>query len=101
MVYRPMVDTKEFPENVDVALVEGAVGSDEDLHKIKMIRKRTKILVALGDCAVTGNVPAMRNPFRPRRSWTGPTSRTPRCSSSIPTIGVPTLLPTCRPSTRS
>ena len=63
VVCSPTVDVKEFPENVDVALVEGAVSSEEDLHKIKLIRSRTKVLVALGDCAVTGNVPAMRNFF--------------------------------------
>ena len=34
VVFRPYVDQKEFPENVDVALVEGAVSSDEDLEKI-------------------------------------------------------------------
>ncbi|MCC6682215.1 MAG: NADP oxidoreductase [Phycisphaeraceae bacterium] len=63
VVCSPTVDIKEFPQNVDVALVEGAVSSEEDLHKIKLIRSRTKILVSLGDCAVTGNVPAMRNFF--------------------------------------
>ncbi len=63
LVYSPLVDNKTFPENVDITLVEGAVSSDEDLHKIKMIREKTKILVSLGDCAVTANVPSMRNPL--------------------------------------
>jgi NAD-reducing hydrogenase small subunit len=63
LVYSPLVDLKEFPEEVDITLVEGAVSSEEDLHKIRMVRERTKILVAFGDCAVTGNVPSMRNPF--------------------------------------
>lgn len=63
LVYSPLVDLKEFPEEVDITLVEGAVSSEEDLHKIQMVRSRTKILVAFGDCAVTGNVPSMRNPF--------------------------------------
>lgn len=63
LVYSPLVDLKEFPEDVDITLVEGAVSSEEDLHKIQLVRKRTKILVAFGDCAVTGNVPSMRNPF--------------------------------------
>ncbi len=63
LVYGPLVDLKVFPEDVDVALVEGAVSSDEDKHKIEIVRARTKILVALGDCAVTANVPSMRNPF--------------------------------------
>ena len=63
LVYSPLVDAKIFPEAVDVTLVEGAVSSEEDLHKIKMVRERTAILVSLGDCAVTANVPGMRNPF--------------------------------------
>lgn len=63
LVYSPLVDAKAFPESVDVTLVEGSVSSDEDLEKIRRVRARTKVLVALGDCAVTGNVPAMRNPF--------------------------------------
>src|SRR5271166_6767420 len=63
LVYSPLVDAKDFPEHVDVTLVEGAVSSEEDLHKIKMVRAHTRVLVSLGDCAVTGNVPAMRNPF--------------------------------------
>ena len=63
LVYSPLVDHKEFPENVDVTLVEGSVSTDEDIEKIHKIRQHTKFLIALGDCAVTGNVPAMRNPF--------------------------------------
>src|SRR5579863_6093509 len=59
VVWGPLVDAKEFPENVDVTLVEGAISSEEDLHRIQLIRARTKVLISLGDCAVTGNVPAM------------------------------------------
>ncbi len=61
LVYSPLVDAKEFPPDVDITLVEGAVSSEEDLHKIQVVRNRTKLLVSLGDCAVTANVPAMRN----------------------------------------
>ena len=61
VVYSPLVDQKDFPEDVDVTLVEGAVGNVEDEERIKKIRQRTKTLVSLGDCAVTGNVPSMRN----------------------------------------
>ena len=49
LVYSPLVDTKEFPTDVDIALIEGAVSSEEDLHKIQMIRDRTKTLVSFGD----------------------------------------------------
>ena len=61
VVYSPLVDLKEFPADVDVTIVEGGVSSEEDLHKIRMVRSRTKLLIALGDCAVTSNVPGMRN----------------------------------------
>ena len=63
LVYSPLVDQKVFPEAVDITLVEGAVSSEEDLHKIQRIRERTRTLVSLGDCAVTANVPSMRNAF--------------------------------------
>ena len=64
LVYSPVVDTKEYPDDVDAALVEGAVANEENLELIKKIRARTKVLVSFGDCAVTGNVTAMRNPLR-------------------------------------
>lgn len=63
LVYSPLVDHKTFPDMVDVTLVEGAVSSEDDLEKIQRVRAHTRILVSLGDCAVTSNVPAMRNPF--------------------------------------
>ncbi len=61
IVYGPLVDAQEFPEEVDVTVVEGAVSSSDDLKKIEKIRARTQYLISLGDCAVTGNVPGMRN----------------------------------------
>ena len=64
LVYSPLVDVKEFPENVDVTLIEGAVANEEQLAMLKKVRGRTKILVSLGDCAVTGNVTALRNSWR-------------------------------------
>ena len=62
IVKSPIVDGKELPE-VDVALVEGAVASDEHLEEIRNIRRKAKVLVALGDCAVMTNVTGMRNYF--------------------------------------
>ena len=64
LLYSPLVDHKEFPDMVDVTLVEGAVSNEEDYEKIQKVRAHTKILVSLGDCAVTANVPGMRNPFK-------------------------------------
>jgi NAD-reducing hydrogenase small subunit len=63
IVYTPLIDVKEYPEGVDVVLVEGAVASDEHLEMIHKVRRRSRVLVAFGDCAVTGNVTALRNPL--------------------------------------
>jgi NAD-reducing hydrogenase small subunit len=63
VVYSPVLDFKEFPEGVDVTLVEGAVANEDNLEMIRKVRQRTKVLVSFGDCAVTGNVTALRNPL--------------------------------------
>lgn len=63
IVYGPLVDTKEYPEDVDVCLIEGAIYNDEHVEMAHKIRKRTKIVCSFGDCAVTSNVCGMRNPF--------------------------------------
>ena len=97
LVYSPLVDNKEFPADVDVTLVEGAVSSEEDLHKIKTIRGRTKLLVSLGDCAVTANVPAMRNPFTVESVYDRAYYDTATLSPGTPTEVIPRLLPYARP----
>ena len=61
LVYSPVVDVKEYPEKVDLCLVEGAVCNEDNLEILHKIRKNTKLLVSFGDCAVTANVPAIRN----------------------------------------
>jgi NAD-reducing hydrogenase small subunit len=62
IVYSPVgSDIKEYPENVDVCLVEGGVANEENLELIHKVRERTKLLISFGDCAVTANVPGMRN----------------------------------------
>jgi NAD-reducing hydrogenase small subunit len=63
VVYSPLLDRKEYPEGVDVVLVEGAVANEDNLHFVQQVRQRTKTLVSFGDCAVTGNVTALRNPL--------------------------------------
>jgi len=96
LVYSPLVDAKVFPENVDITLVEGAVSSDEDLHKIQMVRARTTTLVSLGDCAVTANVPGMRNPFGTKAVYERAYKENVTLDPGIPDE-VPHLLPYARP----
>jgi NAD-reducing hydrogenase small subunit len=63
IVYSPLSDIKRYPNHVDVALVEGAVANEEHVQTIRAIRERTRLLISFGDCAVTGNVTALRNPL--------------------------------------
>lgn len=97
LVYSPLVDMKEFPENVDITLVEGAVSSEEDLEKIRHIRGRTRILVSLGDCAVTSNVPGMRNPFGVKAILHRAYHENVTVQPQTPDQVVPPLLPKSRP----
>lgn len=61
VVYSPIADIKKFPENVDVALIEGAVCNSDHIKEAHDIREKSKVVISFGDCAVTGNVPSMRN----------------------------------------
>jgi len=64
IVYSPLVDTKELPASVDLGILEGSVSNEHDLATAKAFRQHCKQLISLGDCAVNGNVPAMRNAFK-------------------------------------
>ena len=63
VVYSPVIDVKTYPERVDVVLVEGAVANQDHLELIHTVRRNTRVLISFGDCAVTGNVTALRNPL--------------------------------------
>lgn len=97
LVYSPLVDNKVFPPDVDVTLVEGAVSNEEDLHKIQHIRERTRILVSLGDCAVAGNVPAMRNRFKVSEVTDRAYFETADHNVQVPDVVIPALLTKVRP----
>jgi NAD-reducing hydrogenase small subunit len=97
LVYSPLIDTKVFPEHVDFCLVEGAVSSEHDLEKIKMIRERTTTLVSLGDCAITANVPGMRNPIGVQPLLERAYIENVTIRPGIPLEVVPRLLPMASP----
>ena len=46
---------------IDISFVEGTVSTEHDLKKLKEIRERSKIVIALGNCAIEGCIQAMRN----------------------------------------
>ncbi len=92
IVYGPLVDAQTFPEDVDVTLVEGAISSQDDYEKIKHVRENTRLLVALGDCAVTSNVPAMRNSIPVKKLLESIYVKGVDEKPRIPIDGVPALL---------
>ena len=58
----PITDLKHPPkEGVDVGILEGAVNNSATEKVARVMRSRCKVLIALGDCAVFGGVPALRN----------------------------------------
>jgi len=92
VVYGPLVDAQEFPKAVDVTLIEGAVSSQHDLEQVHTIRRWSKLVVALGDCAVTGNVPSMRNPHPARKMLERIYVEGVQANRGVPVEGVPALL---------
>ena len=58
----PITDLKEPDESgVEVGVLEGGVNNSANEEVALRMRGRCKVLVALGDCAVFGGVPALRN----------------------------------------
>ncbi len=97
LVYSPLVDCKQVPEDIDVVLVEGAVSSEADAEKVHLLRERSKILVSLGDCAITANVPGMRNRFSLEEVLKRGYEENATLNAQIPCEEIPHLLDQARP----
>jgi NAD-reducing hydrogenase small subunit len=97
IVYSPLVDAKALPERVDVGILEGSVSNEDDLEKAKEFRRHCVLLVSLGDCAVNGNVPAMRNPFKLDSVLERAYAETATLQPQRPTVAVPALFDCVRP----
>ncbi|MDE3246831.1 MAG: NADP oxidoreductase [Acidobacteriota bacterium] len=59
----PINDIKHISQPVDLGLVEGGVCNAENVHVLQEFRKLCKVLVAVGECSITGGIPSMRNSF--------------------------------------
>ena len=57
----PLNDIKKFTRPVDVGILEGGISNDENVEWVRKFRENCNVLVAMGQCAITGGVPAMRN----------------------------------------
>jgi len=57
----PIDDIKTFTKQCDIGIIEGGCCNSENVHVLKEFRKNCKILISLGECAIMGGLPAMRN----------------------------------------
>ena len=57
----PINDIKEFTGECAVGLIEGGCANEENVRVLRDFRKHCKVLIAVGDCAIMGGIPAMRN----------------------------------------
>ena len=57
----PVDDIKVFTDRCAVGLIEGGCCNEENVHNLQDFRKNCDILISLGDCAINGGIPAMRN----------------------------------------
>lgn len=97
VVYSPIVDAKKIPENIDLAMIEGAVSNEDDLERVTELRKNAKLVLALGDCAVTSNVPGMRNPLPLKSVCERAYLENVTVQPQIPNVKVPKLFNKARP----
>jgi len=57
----PIDDIKTFTKPVDVGLIEGGCCNSENVEVLRSFRKNCKVLVSVGECAIMGGLPALRN----------------------------------------
>ena len=57
----PFNDFKKFQRHCDVGLIEGGCCNEENVHVLQEFRKNCDVLVAIGQCAIMGGLPVMRN----------------------------------------
>jgi NAD-reducing hydrogenase small subunit len=57
----PINDYKQFNGRCTVGLIEGGCCNEENVHVLEDFRKHCDVLISIGDCAINGGIPAMRN----------------------------------------
>lgn len=61
--YAKALKSKNVLDELDVAFVEGALSSEDHVKRLKEIREKSKLVVAVGSCAVIGLPAGIRNQF--------------------------------------
>lgn len=94
----PIMDIKDSPE-IDVAIIEGAVGNSHNEAVLKQLRARAKKLIALGTCACFGGISGLRNLYSKDEVLAHAYTQTPSTiNGSVPNSpAIPTLLENVKP----
>jgi len=101
-----LVDSKYFGQlgdqkhlslpEADVGLISGGIRNEEHLEVAHEMRRKCKIIIALGTCATHGGIPALANSYTPgqimERAFT---TETTDKTDAYPSDGVPRMLETC------
>ena len=88
-------DVEAFPEKyIDVCFFNGAIRTEEQEYMAKLLRKKSKVLVAFGSCACEGGIPGLANVANRKEvferaylqspSTNNPDSVTPKTSFEVP-----------------
>ncbi len=57
----PVDDIKTFTKRVDVGIIEGGCCNSENVENLRAFRENCDVLISLGECAIMGGLPALRN----------------------------------------
>ncbi|MGO9386793.1 MAG: F420-nonreducing hydrogenase [Methanobacterium sp.] len=100
IVYAPiLMDSKELPDSVDIAIVSGSVRNIENKKKLEELREKSKILIAYGTCACYGGITGMADLYTPEEVTSRTYSDNPSTESAeLPSEVVPKLLPIVHPA---
>ncbi|MGQ9460302.1 MAG: oxidoreductase [Candidatus Bathyarchaeaceae archaeon] len=88
-------DVEAMPDKyIDVCFFNGAIRTEEQEHLAKLLRKKSKVLVAFGSCACQGGIPGLANVANKKEvferaylqspSTNNPNSVTPKTSFKVP-----------------
>jgi len=100
IVYAPvLMDTKEVPDDIDIAIVSGSVRNKENKERLEELRKKSKTLIAYGTCACYGGITGMADLYRPEDVTARIYSDNPSTEAAdVPSEVVPELLPIVHPA---
>ncbi len=100
IVYAPiLMDAKEIPDDVDIAIVSGSIRNEENKERLEELRNKSKTLIAYGTCACYGGITGMADLFNPEEVTSRTYSDNPSTESAdVPSEVVPKLLPIVHPA---